>query len=245
MTEDMPRRVRRHQLHAGQVVDGAAAIALVSVPPRRSGDSTTRSPASSPSGPDGATIQTGVGAIPPIMAALIGADLGIHPRSCRTASSTSSRRASSTASRRTSTDEDGRHVFTLGAEQLRRFLRRPAVELWPVRYVNDPRVIRQRTASCRSTPRCRSTSSASPRPNDDGPTTRRSTGQHAPRAAYSQGGQGFVVLHSTTSADERASCRNSRPAMQYNTKNTVDKVVTSWQIVAELRGRSIHDGRTL
>ena len=58
---------------------------------------------------------------------------------------------------------------------------------------------------------------------------------------YSEGGQGFIVLHSTATAGCRASCPGSRRATSVTTlKNTVDKVVTEWG-VAELRGRSIRE----
>ena len=60
-------------------------------------------------------------------------------------------------------------------------------------------------------------------------------------SAYSQGGQGFVVLHSTTSAGESRIVSQLRAGGAVTTpKNTVDKVVTEFG-VAELRGRSIRE----
>jgi acyl-CoA hydrolase len=59
---------------------------------------------------------------------------------------------------------------------------------------------------------------------------------------YSEGGQGFVVLHSTT-RDGSISKLVSQLApgdVVTTLKNTVDKVVTEWG-VAELRGRSIRE----
>ena len=60
-------------------------------------------------------------------------------------------------------------------------------------------------------------------------------------AMYSPGGQGFVVLHSTT-RDGRSKIVAQLAAGDVVTtlKNTVDKVVTEWG-VAELRGRSIRE----
>ena len=57
---------------------------------------------------------------------------------------------------------------------------------------------------------------------------------------YSQGGQGFVVLHSTAKDGTISKIVPQLAAGDVVTtlKNTVDKVVTEWG-VAELRGRSI------
>jgi acyl-CoA hydrolase len=57
---------------------------------------------------------------------------------------------------------------------------------------------------------------------------------------YSDGGQGFVVLHSTTTqgAISKIVARLAAGDVVTTLKNTVDKVVTEWG-VAELRGRSI------
>jgi acyl-CoA hydrolase len=60
-------------------------------------------------------------------------------------------------------------------------------------------------------------------------------------AMYSEGGQGFVVLHSTTSAGRSRIVPRLAPGDAVTTpKNTVDKVVTEHG-VAELRGRSIRE----
>ena len=58
-------------------------------------------------------------------------------------------------------------------------------------------------------------------------------------AMYSEGGQGFIVLRSTTSdGRSRIKSRLSEGSMVTTLKNTADHVVTEWG-VAELRGRSI------
>jgi acyl-CoA hydrolase len=60
-------------------------------------------------------------------------------------------------------------------------------------------------------------------------------------AAYSEGGQGFVVLHSRTSRGEsRIVPQLAAGDVVTTPKNTVDKIVTEWG-VAELRGRSIRE----
>ena len=59
-------------------------------------------------------------------------------------------------------------------------------------------------------------------------------------AMYSQGGQGFVVLHSTTGDGtiSKIVAQLAPGDVVTTLKNTVDKVVTEFG-VAELRGRSI------
>jgi acyl-CoA hydrolase len=58
---------------------------------------------------------------------------------------------------------------------------------------------------------------------------------------YSDGGQGFVVLRSTTSTGvSRIVARLTAGDAVTTPKNTVDKVVTEWG-VAELRGRPISE----
>ena len=61
-------------------------------------------------------------------------------------------------------------------------------------------------------------------------------------AMYSEGGQAFVVLHSTTRKGEsKIKVRLTEGSVVTTLKNTVDNVVTEWG-VAKLRGRS--DERT-
>ena len=64
-------------------------------------------------------------------------------------------------------------------------------------------------------------------------------------AMYSEGGQGFVVLHSTTNDGtiSKISPTLAPGDVVTTIKNTVDKVVTEWG-VAELRGRSIRERAT-
>ena len=59
-------------------------------------------------------------------------------------------------------------------------------------------------------------------------------------AMLAEGGQGFIVLRSTTTdgATSRIVPRLTRGSVVTTLKNTVDKVVTEWGI-AELRGRSL------
>jgi acyl-CoA hydrolase len=59
---------------------------------------------------------------------------------------------------------------------------------------------------------------------------------------YSQGGQGFVVLHSTAkgSTVSKIVAQLAPGDVVTTLKNTVDNVVTEWG-VAELRGHSIRE----
>ena len=96
-------------------------------------------------------------------------------------------------------------TFALGTQQLYDFLdENTAFELWPVRYVNDPRVIAQErgfvsinsTISVDLIGQCASETV-------DGAYYSSSGGQadFARGAMYSEGGQGFVVLQSTAAGD--------------------------------------------
>src|SRR5262249_4840073 len=140
-------------------------------------------------------------------------------------------------------------TFALGTQRPYDFMHEnAAVEMWPVRYVNDPRVIAQEPnfVSVNSTlavdllGQCASETI-------DGHQYSGSGGQadFARGAMYSPGGQGFVVLHATTAdgAISKISPTLAAGDVVTTIKNTVDKVVTEWG-VAELRGRSIGERAT-
>ena len=136
-------------------------------------------------------------------------------------------------------------TFALGTRRLYDFLHEnTAIELWPVRYVNDPRQIsRERdfvsvnaTLSVDFLGQCASETI-------NGQYFSSSGGQNdfARGAAYSKGGQSFIVLHSTTSSGASRIVPQLAPGDAVSThKNTVDMVVTEFG-VAELRGRSIRE----
>ena len=137
-------------------------------------------------------------------------------------------------------------TFALGTQPLYDFLHEnTAFELWPVRYVNDPRVIAQETnfVSINATiavdliGQCASETVAGEYYSSSG-----GQADFARGAMYSTGGQGFVVLHSTAERRIDLEDRAQLAAGDVVTtlKNTVDKVVTEWG-VAELRGRSIRE----
>jgi acyl-CoA hydrolase len=137
-------------------------------------------------------------------------------------------------------------TFALGTRRLYDFLHEnSAFELWPVRYVNDPRVIAQEAGfvsinsaiSVDLMGQCASETIQGEYYSSSG-----GQADFARGAMYSRGGQGFVVLHSTTKHDavSKIVVELGLGDVVTTLKNTVDKVVTEWG-VAELRGRSLRE----
>jgi acyl-CoA hydrolase len=249
VTEHMPRTFGRNQLHVSQIVGWCQSDRpLVSIPPRQPGpiDHTIAGYVAERI-PNGATIQTGIGAIPnAIMAALMDHEnLGIHTELLSDGVVELVEAGVVNGIRKDLNRTKTVGTFALGTDRLHKFLHEnTAVELWPVRYVNDPRVISNErgfvsinaTLSVDFLGQCASETI-------DGRYYSSSGGQNdfARGAAYSQGGQGFVVLHSTTSGGESRIVPQLAAGDAVTTpKNTVDKVVTEFG-VAELRGRSIRE----
>lgn len=134
-------------------------------------------------------------------------------------------------------------TFCLGTRRLYDWLHEnPAVELLPVDWVNDPRVIGEepRFVSVNATTevdlfgQCASETVTGRYWSGSG-----GQADFARGAMYSPGGQAFVVLRSITH-DGRSRIRAtlSEGSVVTTLKNTVDHVVTEWG-VAELRGRSL------
>ena len=249
VTDAMPRTFGRNQVHASQVVGWCRSDRpLREIPPAAPGpiDETIAGLVAERI-PDGATIQTGIGAIPnAIMAGLADhRDLGIHTEllSDGVVDLMESGVVNGVRKRLNRTKTVG--TFALGTHRLHEFLHEnTAVELHAARYVNDPRVIANETdfVSVNATlsvdflGQCASETI-------DGSYYSSSGGQNdfARGAMYSEGGQGFVVLQSTTSAGRsRIVPRLSAGDVVTTPKNTVDKIVTEYG-VAELRGRSIRE----
>jgi acyl-CoA hydrolase len=248
-TDAMPRTFGRNQLHVSQVVGWCRTDRpLVTVPPREPNDlDRTIAGHVVERIPDRATIQTGIGAIPnAIMAALVDhRDLGIHTEllSDGVVDLVEAGVVTGVAKNLNRTKTVG--TFALGTDRLHKFLHEnTAVELWPVRYVNDPSIIgRERgfvsinaTLSVDFLGQCASETIGGSYYSSSG-------GQNdfARGAMNSEGGQGFVVLHSLTRhGHSRIVPRLASGDAVTTPKNTVDKVVTEWG-VAELRGRSIRE----
>ena len=117
------------------------------------------------------------------------------------------------------------------------------VEFLPVDFVNDPRVIAQERdfVSINATTEVDFLGQAASE-TIAGRYWSGSGGQadFAKGAMLADGGQGFIVLRSTTSDGtlSRIVPRLARGSVVTTLKNTVDKVVTEWGI-ADLRGRSL------
>ncbi len=249
VTEHMPRTFGRNQLHGSQVVGWCRSDRpLVSVPPAASSD-VDRAIAGyvAERVPNESTIQTGIGAIPnAIMSALVDhRDLGVHTELLSDGVVDLMERGVVNGVRKELNRTKTVGTFALGTDRLHQFLTdNPAIELWPVRYVNSPAIIgRERnfisinaTLSVDFLGQCASETI-------DGKYYSSSGGQNdfARGAMNSPGGQGFVVLHSTTSSGQsRIVPQLARGDVVTTPKNTVDKVVTEYG-VAELRGRSVRE----
>jgi acyl-CoA hydrolase len=135
-------------------------------------------------------------------------------------------------------------TFALGTRRLYDFLdEHPAIELLPVDWVNDPRVIAQQpnmvsinaTVEVDFLGQCASETVGGRYWSGSG-----GQADFARGAMYSEGGQGFVVLHSTAveGTVSRIVPRLTAGSAVTTMKNTVDKVVTEFG-VAELRGKGI------
>jgi acyl-CoA hydrolase len=246
----MPRTFGRNQIHVSQVLGWVEVDRpLVELPPA------TRTPIDDRIAafvaeriPNAATIQTGIGAIPnSVMAALVDhRDLGVHTELVSDGLMDLVERGvvNGVAKQLNRTKTVG--TFALGTRRLYDFLHEnSAFELWPVRYVNDPRVIAQEAGfvsinsaiSVDLMGQCASETIQGEYYSSSG-----GQADFARGAMYSRGGQGFVVLHSTTKHDavSKIVVELGLGDVVTTLKNTVDKVVTEWG-VAELRGRSLRE----
>jgi len=246
----MPHTFGRNQVHISQVVGwSATSYPLIEVPPAEPGPEDHAIGALVAERiPHAATIQTGIGAIPN---AILGAlrdhrDLGVHTELLSDGLLDLVEAGVLTGVRKKLNRTKVVGTFALGTRRLYDFLHENGgVEMWPVRYVNDPWRIAQEPNFCSINAtlavdllgQCASETI-------DGHHYSGSGGQHdfARGAMYAPGGQGFLVLRSTAHTAHGVVSRivGQLPAGEVVTtqKNTVDKVVTEYG-VAELRARSI------
>jgi acyl-CoA hydrolase len=246
----MPRTFGRNQIHESQVLGWVEAdYPLVEVrPPPRSALDDRIAGYVAERIPNGATIQTGIGSIPNAILAALGdhRDLGVHTEliSDGLMDLVECGVVNGVAKQLNRTKTVG--TFVLGTQRLYEFLdENAAFELWPVSYVNDPRIISQEvgfvsinsTISVDLMGQC-----ASETVNGEYYSSSGGQADFARGAMYSKGGQGFVVLRSTTKGDTVSKIVPELAAGDVVTtlKNTVDKVVTEWG-VAELRGRTLRE----
>lgn len=196
--------------------------------------------------PHGATIQLGIGSIPTAVASFLGdhKHLGVHTELLSDPVVDLVEKGAVTGLQKQT--NRGRIVttFALGSHGLYDFVdRNDLVQFQSVDLVNDPRLIGQENdfVSINATlqvdlfGQCASETLGTNYFSGSG-----GQADFARGAQYSKGGQGFVVLHSTT-GDGRISkitpTLNTGAVVTTN-KNTVDKVVTEFG-VAELQGRTL------
>lgn len=243
----MPRTFGRSQVHISQVAGWCEAdyplLAAAPVEPdevdRRIGAWVAERV------PNGATIQTGIGAIPNALLDLLEGhrDLGVHTELFSDGLMRLVDEGVVNGVRKQLNRTKAVATFALGSTALYEFLHEnAAVELWPVRYVNDPRIIGQErgfvsinaTLEVDLVGQCASESLGSELYSGSG-----GQADFARGAMYSEGGQGFIVLRSTTHRGvSRIVPQLKAGGIVTTNKNTVDKVVTEHG-VAELRGRTV------
>ena len=249
----MPRTFGRNQLHVSQILGWCVRDApLVEIAPTMP-DSVERLIAEFVAEriTDGAVIQAGIGSIPNSVLALLHnrKNLGIHTEllSDGFVELIESGAATGTSKRNNRTKAVA--TFALGTARLYDFIAdNPAVELWPVRYVNSPPLIAQEpnfvsinaTIEVDLMGQCASETIGGKYWSSSG-----GQADFARGAMYSAGGQGFIVLSSTVKQGSVSRIVSRLGAGQVVTtlKNTVDKVATEYGI-AELRGATIRERAT-
>lgn len=197
---------------------------------------------------DGACVQAGIGSVPNgVLAALSGhRDLGIHTELLSDGVIDLVERGVVTGVHKVRRPGKVVGTFALGTRRLYDFIDlNPAVELLPVDWVNDPRVIAQEQSfvAINATVQVDFLGQAASE-TINGQYWSGSGGQadFARGAMYSPGGQGFLVLPSTAAHGtvSRIVPRLPEGAAVTTIKNTIDKVVTEHG-VAELLGRTIRE----
>jgi acyl-CoA hydrolase len=250
VNEAMPRTFGRNQLHHSQIVGWCrndAPLHTIDLAPTSDIDHRIAACVAELI-PDGATIQTGIGSTPnAILEALSGhRDLGIHSEliSDGLVDLIESGVANGVAKVLNRTKAVG--TFALGSQRVYDFIdENTAVELWPVNYVNNPRIIGSEpdfvsvnaAVEVDLLGQCASETIGSRYWSSSG-----GQADFAQGAMFSEGGMAFIVLPSTAKGGTISRiCSSLRPGTVVTTlKNTVDHVATEWG-VAHLRGRSISE----
>jgi acyl-CoA hydrolase len=250
VNERMPRTFGRNQVHVSQVVGWTGVDRpLVDVAPVAPGPVDHAIAALiAERVPDGATIQAGIGSIPNALLEQLRdhKDLGIHTELLSDGLIELVDRGVVTGTRKRLRTGKIVATFCLGTSALYDFLdQNPAVEMLPVDYVNDPRIIGQEEAfiSINATTevdlvgQCASETVAGRYWSSSG-----GQADFARGAMYSLHGRAFIVLPSTARGGSVSRIRvDLTPGSVVTTnKNTVDQVVTEFG-VAEMRGRSISE----
>jgi acyl-CoA hydrolase len=244
----MPRTFGRNQVHVSQIAGWTEVDRpLVEVTPSTPSDDDVRiAKYVAERIPNGATIQAGIGAIPNALLASLRdhRDLGVHTELLSDGLIDLIDSGVVTGTRKTLAPGKVVTTFALGTERLYDFLHENAViEMLPVDYVNDPRVIAREDTfvSINATVEVDLVGQAASE-TVAGRYWSSSGGQadFARGAMYSPHGRAFLVLPSTAQGGAVSRIRGSltRGSVVTTLKNTVDHIVTEHGI-ADMRGRSI------
>ena len=245
----MPRTFGRNQLHLSQVAAWCVTDRpLVAIPPKTPGPADQRIGALIAERiPNGATLQAGIGAVPNAVLSLLHdhRDLGIHTEMLSDGAIDLIERGVVTGVHKRRQRGKVVTTFCLGTQRLYDFIHEnPVIELAPVDYVNDPRII--------GTEDCFVSINATTEVDLMGQCASETIGgqywsgsggqaDFARGAMYSERGMAFVVLKAAThDGQTRIVDRLSPGSVVTTNKNTVDHVVTEHG-VAELRGRSLRE----
>ncbi len=244
----MPRTFGRNQLHLSQLAGWTEADRpLIEVPPAQpDGVDCAIGAMVADRIPDGATIQTGIGAIPNAVLASLSnhRNLGIHTELLSDGAIDLVESGVVNGIHKVRRPGKVVATFCLGTQRLYDFINEnPVLELLPVDWVNDSRLIGSdpnfmsinATTEVDLLGQCASETIAGKYWSGSG-----GQADFARGAMYSEHGKGFIVLHSTASKGtiSRIVSRLSPGSVVTTLKNTVDHVVTEHG-VAELRDRSL------
>lgn len=194
---------------------------------------------------DGSCLQVGVGKTPNALLSALAEhrELGVHTEALSDGIMELIERGAVTGSRKR--EHRNKHVttFCVGSQRLFDFLdHNGSVALLPVDQVNHPRIVAREpnfvsinaTTEVDLMGQCASETVAGKYYSSSG-----GQADFARGAMWSDGGQGFIVLRSTTGNGRGRIRTQLTPGSAVTTiKNTVDNVVTEYG-VAELRGQSI------
>jgi acyl-CoA hydrolase len=246
----MPRTSGRNQIHISQVVGWVEAdYPLIEVEPVEPGEiDRAIGGLVAERVRDGSTIQAGIGAIPNAVLSFLSGhtNLGVHTELVSDGLIDLIEDGVVTGTRKRNNRLKVIGTFALGTARLYDFLdENPTVELWPSRYVNDPRLVASEpnfvsinaSLAVDFLGQCASETIGGRYFSSSGGQS-----DFARGAAYSEGGQSFIVLQSTAKGGTVSRIVPQLAAGDVVTtpKNTTDRVVTEFG-VAELRGRSIRE----
>jgi acyl-CoA hydrolase len=244
----MPRTFGRNQLHLSQLAGWFVNESeLIEAPPIVPTDADRRiGQYIAERIPNGATVQAGIGGIPnAVMESLADhRDLGVHTELLSDGLIDLIEAGVINGINKRLNRTKVVATFALGTRRLYDFIdTNPVIELWPVRYVNNPRIIGDEpgfvsinaTLEVDFLGQAASESIGSQLYSGSG-----GQADFARGAMFSTDGQGFIVLRSTAQDDtvSRIVPQLTVGAAVTTIKNTVDKIVTEYG-VAELRGKTV------